>query len=1484
MSYTNKKALARLVVFCLGTSALTLPVLAATYNVGGGTITTSQADATSDSTGTGGPFALQANTVSAGDAITITGVSITNTSQTPNGRALDVGGLLASSGSYSVVMHGSTLTGDSGFSTGGAGAWFQSVGGTVSFDSTGGPANTISGKQGLAVINNTSNGGVSIKTGADRITSSDGEAVYGVAQGTGTISIDSAGATITAGGLYGISAVGGNGAITIGGLNGGIASTINAANGAGIYTISSSAQSITLAASGVINAQTGISVLATSATIDSFGVINASNTAIVSLNGTNTPLTVTLESGSVTKGQVIGGGAADTFNIVAGADISNASFAGGGGADVLSLQGSSSGTFSLSSASAISVLQMNGSGTWGLTGSGGGFGSVTVNSGTLRMAAGASLSAMPSLIVNGGTFDLNGQNQAVGALSGTGGAITLGNGTLTTNSNANTSLASIISGSGSLIKAGTGTLALAGAQTYSGGTTVNGGVLQVTSGASLATGPLTINSGAVAEFDGSFTNTNATITVNSGGTLLLRTAGTTPLAGSKVIMAGGLLDTDTSVSLGSVEGTGALTLHNNAFTVGALNSNTTLAATVTAAQLNKIGTGTLTLTGANTYTQGGVSINAGAVILGTTGSLTTDSLNIRGGGSFVAATSTTISALSFDSGTLAAASGATLNFTNNITFAGNGPLVFGSSTLTGTITLAGTGCCIPFNSTVEIAGGTLRDLTSPPSPLDNNGGLSFAAYMAPLFTVDAGATVDFNDHSVRYSAQPSRGLNLRGAGQVLLGSSASTEMQVRSTNFSGVISGAGTVTFLSNANTHILSGANAYTGGTTINSGASLQLGNGGTSGSIVGSVTDNGALIFNRSDVLTFAGTISGSGTVTQAGRGTLTLTSADTYSGGTTISAGILQIGAGASTGSVAGNVVDNASLVFNRSDALIFAGVISGTGTVAQSGSGTLTLSGTGTYTGATSVNAGTLNVTGKIAGSSVNVASGATLTGTGTVGATTVASGGTVTPGVGGVPGTLAVSGNLTLASGSNFVDFATPASAGLVTASGAASINGNALVNFASGTYAPGQRYTLITATGGLSGSFASLSVSGLPTSVKGRLSYDASGAYLNLDPNTLAPSLSDATTNQSSGVGAIDAAVAAGGTPSGGFTALYNLSGSTLSNAVNQISAQIGPSVTTAVGQGFQSFLSLAGEGGAGGGNFAPGSAYGATGAPHRAQLGAGETRVWGAVYGGHVGLSADAASGAASLSASNVGFVSGVDMQVADDLMAGATVGFGRQDFSSGNGTGDSHDVMIGVHARKEAGPVYVSAAFGYGWHQITTQRVVTISGTDVLQGKEDADDFGGRLEAGWRTMLDNQYRLSPYAAVSAESFETPAYAETAISGASTFALSFAAHSSTLGRSELGTDVGRNYETDDGVLAADLRIAWAHQLDDAPFTLASFQSLPGSSFLVAGVRPARDDALLGASLEMRERSGFFLGVRGESLLGSGTTTVEGMGELGWRW
>ena len=148
---------------------------------------------------------------------------------------------------------------------------------------------------------------------------------------------------------------------------------------------------------------------------------------------------------------------------------------------------------------------------------------------------------------------------------------------------------------------------------------------------------------------------------------------------------------------------------------------------------------------------------------------------------------------------------------------------------------------------------------------------------------------------------------------------------------------------------------NSYTGGTTITLGT-LQLGEGAggsMAGSIVGDVINRSALIFNRSNTHTYAGVISDIGSVTQR-HGTTVLSGDNTYTGGTTIVAGALQLGAGGATGGIVGNVVNNGSLIFNRGNTYTHGGVISGAGNVVQRGAGTTVLGGVNTYTGGTAVN--------------------------------------------------------------------------------------------------------------------------------------------------------------------------------------------------------------------------------------------------------------------------------------------------------------------------------------------------------------------------------------------------------------------------------------------------------------------------------------------------------------------------------------------------
>ncbi|MGH6996616.1 MAG: autotransporter-associated beta strand repeat-containing protein, partial [Phenylobacterium sp.] len=214
-----------------------------------------------------------------------------------------------------------------------------------------------------------------------------------------------------------------------------------------------------------------------------------------------------------------------------------------------------------------------------------------------------------------------------------------------------------------------------------------------------------------------------------------------------------------------------------------------------------------------------------------------------------------------------------------------------------------------------------------------------------------------------------------------------------------VLSGAGQLVKV-DAGTLVLGGTNTFTGGVLVNEGvlrisqdANLGAGgltlDGGTlriSSSLSRAVTLGAAGGTIEPDAsATVSGGISGVGRLTKSGASVLNLTGANTYAGGTLISGGELVLGDGALAGSILGNVVNNAQLVFNNPGVQTFGGVISGSGAVRQAGTGTEVLTGANAYSGATTVSSGTLLINGdQSAATGLTTVSAGTLGGSGTIG--------------------------------------------------------------------------------------------------------------------------------------------------------------------------------------------------------------------------------------------------------------------------------------------------------------------------------------------------------------------------------------------------------------------------------------------------------------------------------------------------------------------
>ena len=308
-----------------------------------------------------------------------------------------------------------------------------------------------------------------------------------------------------------------------------------------------------------------------------------------------------------------------------------------------------------------------------------------------------------------------------------------------------------------------------------------------------------------------------------------------------------------------------------------------------------------------------------------------------------------------------------------------------------------------------------------------------------------------------------------------------------------------------------------------IASGATLDLaGFNQAIGSLAGAgaVTLGSATLTTNGDGsdTTFSGTISGSGRLVKVGDGTLTLSGNNTYQGGTIVSAGTLAVGSSGALGTGALTLADGTTLqaaangialanavrlngdvtVDTQSATMALSGPFSGTGGLDKIGSGTLTLTGASTYTGTTNVNEGVLNVNGSLV-SAVSVNSGGTLMGAGSIGGLSVGTGGIVAPG--NSIGTLTVRGNVSFDVGSLYqVEVNAAGQSDKINATGTATLTGGTVQVLApGGSYARQTRYTILTASAGVTGTFTG--VTSNLAFLTALLSYDPKDVFLTLVRN-----------------------------------------------------------------------------------------------------------------------------------------------------------------------------------------------------------------------------------------------------------------------------------------------------------------------------------------------------------------------------------------------
>jgi T5SS/PEP-CTERM-associated repeat protein len=664
--------------------------------------------------------------------------------------------------------------------------------------------------------------------------------------------------------------------------------------------------------------------------------------------------------------------------------------------------------------------------------------------------------------------------------------------------------------------------------------------------------------------------------------------------------------------------------------------------------------------------------------------------------------------------------------------------------------------------------------------------------------------------------------------------------------------------------------------GSTWTTTNTLNLGYGGT-----GTLTISNGGVVSAADVI--LGRFGGVGTLNIGAASGQAAVAAGTLSAGT--------IGVGTGIGAI----------VFNHTNSnYSFAPTIYGATAVTVE-AGTTILTAANSYFGATTVNGGTLSVTGSIANSAVTVNTGGTLGGTGTVGAAQINAGGIFAPGNGTANSSLNVATSLSFAAASIYMVQVNPAAASVANVTGTATLNGATVrANFAAGSYVSKQ-YTILTATTAVGGTFNPTVVStNLPSSFHTTLSYDQHNAYLGLALNFAIPG---GLAGNQQGVGN---ALTNFFNTTGGMPMVYaTLTPAALSQAAGETATGSQQTTFGAMTQfmGVMTDPFVAGRGAAGAGGGANGFAdeealaYAARGNPNNA-LAAIHAKaapatleqrwsIWAAGFGGSQTTDGNAAVGSNSATSRIYGTAVGADYRFSPYTIAGFALAGGGTNFSVvNNGTGRSDLFQAGAFIRHTVGAAYLSGALAYGWQDVTTDRTVAIAGIDQLRARFNANAYSGRVEGGYRFVapVAGGIGVTPYAAGQFTTFDLPAYAESVVSGANTFALAYGAKSVTDSRSELGLRTDKSYAMDSAILTLRGRAAWAHDFNPNRGIGATFQALPGASFVVNGAAQASDSALVTAAAEVKWINGWSTAATFEGEFSDVTRSYAGKGVVRYAW
>lgn len=661
--------------------------------------------------------------------------------------------------------------------------------------------------------------------------------------------------------------------------------------------------------------------------------------------------------------------------------------------------------------------------------------------------------------------------------------------------------------------------------------------------------------------------------------------------------------------------------------------------------------------------------------------------------------------------------------------------------------------------------------------------------------------------------------------------------------------------------TLVLTGNNSYRGDTIVRAGTLV-----GDTDSIRNNIGNNGHVVFNQADDKVFAGNIYGRGTMEKSGDGTLTLAGRSDLDW--TLSQGWLISRTDLFGGDVRINS-DAAGLRFEQDGSGTYAGVISANGRFdVKVGNGNfLRLTGdSSSLMGHTTVSSGGLMVDGKLGGDILDMFADTMLAGSGTITAygVNINSGAVLSPGNG--IGTLTMTGDLTFFEGSTYqVEVDRDGRSDLVDVGGEAKLNGGSVrVIAGTGNYAASTQYTILTADGGVTGTFTEGVTSNLAF-LDPSLSYDDKNVYLTMTRNGTTFENVGQTRNQVATGGGVES-LAAGNVV---YDAVLNLSAEQARYAFDQLSGEIHASaksaliedsrfVRSAVNDRLRAAFDSVG---------ASGSAVTyENGVPQPVDATTDSFAVWGQAFGSWGHTSGD--GNAARLNRSTGGFFVGADAPVFDTWRFGAIAGYSHTSFNAKDrhSSGTSDNYHLGLYGGSTWGDLALRSGAAYTWHDISTSRSVSFPGfSESLKGDYNAGtaQVFGEFAYGFNF---GATRFEPFANLAyvnlhAEGFRETGGAAALTSGSSNTDTTF---------TTLGLRGSTTFDLNGSSVTAKGMFGWRHAFDDNRPTSTHRFVGGGNAFTVAGVPVARDAAVIEAGLDFALTPSAVIGVTYGGQFGSG--------------